>query len=59
MDDVFLLGSLVSEEQLMKNMKAMEDAFKAIEKDIKIFSNTKDPNDKFSEVLSISFIFLK
>ena len=48
---------LVSEDQLMKNIKEMKTSLTSLEKDIELFSKTNDPNDKFSEVLSISFMF--
>ena len=50
---------LVSEEQLQKNIKQMKASLTLVEKNIESFSKTKDPDDKFSVVLSISFSISK
>uniref|UniRef100_H2Z893 FH2 domain-containing protein n=1 Tax=Ciona savignyi TaxID=51511 RepID=H2Z893_CIOSA len=45
----------VSGDQLMKSMSQMKAALSLLQKDVEAFSKSKDPEDKFSEVCSISF----
>jgi len=52
----FACTTVVSAEQLRKNTSSMKSALERLEKDIESFSKTKDKGDKFSEVMSISFI---
>ena len=46
---------LVAEDQLKKNISSMGTAMKTLEKDIAVFSKTKDPIDRFASVAKISF----
>jgi len=49
-------GVSVSDENMKKNIKAMEKQFKQLETDLKSIKKSVDDKDRFADVMNISFL---